>query len=262
MPNGRTHLITGVDKLLKFINLHEETSITLAANHLNVPRDIVEHWSETLEDQGLIMTNLTIKDKYLMSLEFHKIKAGHVRTFIQNMKALGSSTAIPQEAILIKKEKEINKRLSLMDKKLKYLKDYKAVKQKADESIKELTKIQKESIVLRGKIEDERLKLKFESNEFLREQNEFYVRISLLSKKMLNYYLKKSALSDSEKELYTMFNMFKKKVPNVKKERKVLARKKSVMSKKDVVFLSKLQYIDDRIKPNMTVKKKVRVVAN
>jgi len=120
------HIETGIDRLLNLINEKTEVSISRAANLLKAPKNLVDHWANTLEDAGLIISKLTWREKYLMSLDFYKHNKSFTRSFNRQLKSLYSSTKVLEDEKLKKRAQEIEKKMEILDKKLTQLKAYEA----------------------------------------------------------------------------------------------------------------------------------------
>jgi len=104
---------TGADRLLILVN--ETTQITLgqAARHLAVSEDIVDDWSNALEQEGLVRTKLTWREKYLQSTSFKEDK---------RIWGLFPSGEKPNARNSIKKRLSIERKINFLNKRLKYLK--------------------------------------------------------------------------------------------------------------------------------------------
>ncbi|MFH1505770.1 MAG: hypothetical protein ABIE94_02165 [archaeon] len=122
--NKHQPIETGVDKLLHIVNDRTEISLTKAANLLKVPKHIVDHWANSLEDAGLIISRLNWREKYLMSLDFYKQSTGFKKSFGRQIKAFYESTSVGEDEKAKKKRQEIEKKLEILDHKLDQLKNF------------------------------------------------------------------------------------------------------------------------------------------
>lgn len=180
-------MITGVDKLLTLVNEREEITLSEAARELNVPRHIVEQWTNVLEAKDLLSTSFTIKERYLMSVDFQKYKSSAFKSMVRYVKSIGSSRPPQSEDILKKKELEINKRMSILNDKIKECKRYERIKSEAILAMKKLQRMKTDMTKIRNDIEMERSKLDRDKLAFEKEVSEFKFAIGGVTQRIRDY---------------------------------------------------------------------------
>ena len=122
--NKHQPIETGIDRLLNLVNEKSEISLTKAANILKVPKHVVDHWCNTLEDAGLIMTKLSWREKYILSPDSYKQDKDIKRSFMRQLKSVYASTKGFEDDTLKKQRKEIEKKLAFLNENLKKMKNY------------------------------------------------------------------------------------------------------------------------------------------
>jgi len=135
---GTKHIETGVDRLLDLVNERHELSLSQAVIVLNVQRAIINHWCDTLEEEGLIHTNRTINERYILSKQFFHSKGGRRRSAVQIFKGIYRRKQKPTMDALTKKEQELKTMTKNVHEQVQKLKGYEKLKTDAELKHKEL----------------------------------------------------------------------------------------------------------------------------
>ena len=116
--------MTGADKLLDIINSKGEISLDDASRKLNVPRETIIEWGDSLENQDLITSNHTFRNRFLISKDEKFFNKNQLRKLKQHFRSvLSNGKSISREEILKSKEKEINKKFDDLHERLQELKE-------------------------------------------------------------------------------------------------------------------------------------------
>jgi hypothetical protein len=57
---------------------------------LKVSREVIERWCDMLENEGLIVTKETLKEKYAMTKEFYRNKNNTVYNILKSLKTIAT----------------------------------------------------------------------------------------------------------------------------------------------------------------------------
>ncbi|MFH1770337.1 MAG: hypothetical protein ABH828_02155 [archaeon] len=251
------NLITGIDRLLDYVNKKEEISMIEASKHLNVPIEIVEHWCETLEDSGFIATRLTLTQKYLMSLEFNKAN-GKMNALRQHIKSIGQNSTVSHAHSFKEQEQLLQKKMKLLNKKTRQMKNYLSMKIYADNAIKKLTQKEKYLNALEKKLEKDNASLKTEQIILSKEQKMLDKREENLYKNLEAFEANVKLLRSKEKLIELSSRRFEKDLRKMNKNKMVLAKKKAAPTKNEMSLLNKIMF---KSSPKKTKKRVTAIVS-
>jgi len=122
-------IVTGVDRLLALVNERAEITLTAAANHLQTDRTVVEEWSKTLEEAGLISMRQALSDRFLRSRDWDH-KDVSVRALLNPLPFFNARPF--NEAELSERERRVNESLKLLSESMQRLEKYKTFKAEAE----------------------------------------------------------------------------------------------------------------------------------
>ncbi|MBN2567316.1 hypothetical protein JXB02_04500 [Candidatus Woesearchaeota archaeon] len=140
MPKSPTTIETGVDRLLDLLICHKELALTEAAARLNVPKRILDHWCDMLEEEGVIALKHTLKETFIVNKEHHEKNGSKRSSVIQNLRSIALSTKSYEEKAIEKKTKELERQRHLHDESVKRLKAYERMKREVERRNEEFLK--------------------------------------------------------------------------------------------------------------------------
>ena len=139
--DSRNNMITGVDKLLTFVNEREEASLKEASKELKIPLSVIERWTNTLEEEGLLTTAYTFNEKYILSTDSPKFKQSLFKSLKRTVKSIYKKSKTPHLDPAKAKGREIDSKITLLNEKMKDYEDYKRIKKQTLMTIKELKEL-------------------------------------------------------------------------------------------------------------------------
>lgn len=224
-------LVTGIDKLLKLVEEMEEVSLTYTANYLKVPKNIVKHWCDTLEEEKLISTRTTLRETYI--IPFGKKKSSYKHLFRQHISSLTKSIHNWEENLVITKEKELQKKIDELNEKLSELKKYEKIRLDVDKQINKLIHEKMEFNLVKKELKKELIKISDQNNVLDRKKSSLENKEKELTRKLNELVLMAKTLSDKEE----LVNFQKK---NVYKRDKIIEGKRIDLVKREANLMNQL----------------------
>jgi len=213
---------TGVDRLLSLVKSRKEISLSDAAKTLNVSRDVVEHWSDVMCEQGLLKIRLSLRERYLVHPDYYKLSNGELSKLKEilsfKFSDLAKTTDL-QGTILNEKAKEVRAEIKILESKIKELKIYENLKLDCEK---------RESV-----LKKQQLKLKSEKNKIESQFKLIERKEKNLEKKTKKVHEKKNQLSVMEKEMNNKFKFAIKLTAKLIKSDKKIAEKIKRLDKRE-----------------------------
>jgi chromosome segregation ATPase len=221
MGVGETrHIKTGVDKLLDLVNQRHEISLSQASAILNVHRNIISHWCDTLEEEGMICTNVSINERFILSRDYHSTRNARRRSAIQIIRGLYSNRKSQNIDALERKEQELKAMSRDVHGQVQKLKHYEKLKVEA---------------------EQKQLHLRNSLRKYDREKRDFDKQINELES--IRSFLKKKSDELEEKE-----GRIKSDFSQIETERTYLDTLSRSLKEKEKALEAKEQEIDNVVK--------------
>ncbi|MFH1174371.1 MAG: hypothetical protein V1725_04515 [archaeon] len=218
-------IVTGVDKLLNLVNTHEEISLSKASTELNVPLHILRHWCESLEEQGLVCTRLTLRDTHLLSIAYFHKKESLGRALIRAVNA-----SVPNQDDIVRLEQEVKQDIKILNAKLEEMQQYRALKKEIDQQEQNIQNAKTTMDKQQLSLEREKALLQQEKTDVQRSREHITTRQQKLKEKQ-------RLLEQKECLIRKNITQFEKDVKTLEKERKDFEKHRTLFFKDRDVFI-------------------------
>jgi DNA repair exonuclease SbcCD ATPase subunit len=232
--NSHNDIITGPDKLLDIINSKGEITIGFAAKQLDVTKDLISEWSDTLEKEGLINSHYTLRERYLISCKPEHATKDQIKSLKRHIKSVfNRNETSSREDILKKKEKEIDFKLDSLHKKLKNLKNFEQTKIAIEEKLQLLNSKESNLKEFEKQLKEKKTILENEQKNLGKQMVDLSEKETVLSRLQRRLKRKELLLVEKEANLMKTFSELTKQLNSVKKRKEQRDKQHSKLIKEE-----------------------------